>query len=299
MANNQAAAGIPRAELELWDFALQNMRNRGLPTREEDYKAIVGNRTIDDLVRMTPQDRLKLINKFWDAIVEWQMPNTTIGEMFEPPTNDRWSKQSSEAGTAWAFRKHGIGFHCETADQLERILNEGPSPLYSKPDIAEHVGHRIRGTVMMTRSAAGQIALWKQNRDVVGETGVCVSRGIKGATKFPRCDYRGQVCLFALKLTGLLGVDTEKWQRGKLDKTAVWRPGEKVYGAIPRPRVIGCVRVNRLVFSNNSWKINVIDQTWRSLSASPEDQAYLQRELDRLTPGLELDIPAAQYDFWR
>ena len=48
-----------------------------------------------------------------------------------------------------------------------------------------------------------------------------------------------------------------------------------------------------------AWKICVINPTWRSLSASPEDQAYLQQKLDSLTPELKLDIPAAQYDFWR
>ena len=74
-----------------------------------------------------------------------------------------------------------------------------------------------------------KVGMWKMNRDALSEMTICVSRQMRGCTKFPSFDYAGKAWIYALSLPlDKVGFDTEAWQVG-IGGDALWRPGEKAF----------------------------------------------------------------------
>jgi len=296
---DREAQGVPPAARKLFDFALGNFLIYG-PTdrasREQQLDAAVGDRTVKDFA--APLTTLEIVNKLWNAIVVWRQPDKSPQDMVDPAPGDPIHTVSSTKRDK-AFNALGIGFRCEKESDLQRILNQGCKPLYALPDVAQGLGHAIGGTVMQLKTQQHELGLWTRNKDAVGQTGICVARGAKGATKFPEAEYQGVVCLFAVK-PSLRGFDTEEHQRKEDPKgSAVWKPGEKLFPEIPPADILGYVRVEKtgMLAMGMGWNIRVRDQQWQGLRGTADEQAYLNGELAELTPGQPLRILSKTHDF--
>lgn len=302
MANDPEAQNVPLTDRKLWDFALSNFlisAPLSKAEREDLLARAVGNMTVQKFAGKSPLDRLAVINSLWNAIVEWVTPVQMATAMLDPAPGDEVHNVSS-THEARAFQRFGIGFRCEKETDLQRVLNSGFEPLYSLPNIAAALGHMVAGTVMEVKTGQGDLGLWKVNRDAIGQTGICVSRGIFGATKFPDAEYKGNVYLFAVK-PSVHGYDTETYQRQN-GKTKVWKPGEKLFPKIPKGDILAYVKIEKLGMDNfgTGWKIKA-QNAWTFLpAASNADQQYLNAELaDIQTPQNRafLLVKAGEYDF--
>jgi len=302
MATDKKAEKVPVTDSKLWDFALSNFlisAPSSKAEREDLLGRAVGNMTVANFAAKSVLDRLAVINSLWNAIVEWVTPVQRATAMFDPPAGDEVHNVSS-THEAMAFHRFGIGFRCEKETDLQRVLDNGFAPLYSLPNIAAGLHHIVAGTVMEVRTCQGDLGLWKVNRDAIGQTGICVSRGIFGATKFPDAEYKGNVYLFAVK-PSVNGYDTEVYQRQN-GKTKVWKPGEKLFPKIPKGDILAYVKIEKLGMDNfgTGWKIKA-QNAWTFLpAASIADQQYLNAELaDIQTPQNRafLLVKAGDYDF--
>lgn len=179
------------------------------------------------------------------------------------------------------MEKFGIGFRSETLADLQRILDFGIQPLYKSVGIAEGLGHKIKGTIMDTAVRQGEMALWKKNQDAVGNTAICISRNLLGATKFPEPQYSGVICTFAVR-PSKPGFDTETWQK-TLGNKAVWRPGEKLFPGIDKADIIAYTKVEKSAGSLDDdarmWGFKFLEDNWTFLGGNYAEKEYLNGEL--------------------
>jgi len=301
MDGDPAARTIPLDDRKRWDFALSNFLLYA-PSNKQDRERLlelaIGGITVAGFAGLPGQARLGYIDRLWDAVVEWVLPTDNAKAMFDPKPGDQVHNVSSTSHER-AFAKFGIGFRCEKDTDKDRILKSGFEPLYALPSIARSLGHEIGGTVMQRKTALGQLGLWKENKDAIGQTGICVSRGAMGATKFPEASYTGDVYLFAVKPNGR-GYDTEKYQANK-SPTAVWKPGEKLFPKIQPSEVLAYMKVKKLGTDDYStlWKIQA-DSTWTILNGSDDEKKYIEGEFGKLqTPSNRrfVAVKTSEYDF--
>jgi hypothetical protein len=309
MDNDQTArAVVPSWDRRLWDFAVQNFllyAPGGHADRRGLWNGIVGTRTVKQFADMRPAERLALINQLWDAIIDWLDPDQFASEMDDSLEGNGVHNVSSTR-VAHAFTTLGVGFRCEKEEDLPRILQQGLQPLYNLPDIAERMGHLVRYTAVQTKTAQGKVGLWKKNKDAVGQTGICVSRSAKGATKFPDQNHVGNVYLFAVKPSNR-AYDTEKYQQQR-GNAAVWRPGEKLWPSVAAADVLAYVKIQKTGPLNDEmggWKARVLDDRWTYrggmagiFGMSSAVTNYLVAELADLQPGTEVSYPGDEYDFY-
>jgi hypothetical protein len=302
MEGDVEARMVPLDDRKRWDFAVSNFLLYA-PSNKVDRERLlheaVGDVSIAAFSSMPPLQRMAIIDKVWDTIVEWVIPTQTAQEMLDPDRGNA-VHNSSSSDVDHAFRTFGIGFRCEKDVDKERILRDGFDPLYALPAIAARLGHEVGGTVMQTKTALGQLGLWKENKDAIGQTGICVSRGAMGATKFPEAGYQGEAYLFAVKPSGR-GYDTERYQADK-GSTAVWKPGEKLFPKVPKADVLAHMKVTKMGTDQytTGWKIKADLSTLTVISGSQQERAYIDSEFRKLaTPGGRafLFVKTSEYDF--
>lgn len=301
METDPVARIVPLDDRKLWDFALSNFLIAA-PSNKADRDRLLNealaDMTVQQFAGKPAPERIAIINKLWDAIVEWVAPNQTAQQMMDPDAGNAVHNVTSTR-LPRAFSRFGIGFRCEKDTDLQRILDHGFKPLYSLPDIAAQLGHVVRGTVMQVKTGLGQLGLWKVNQDAIGQTGICVSRGALGASKFPEATHTGDVYMFAVRPTNL-GYDTETYQDRK-GPDKVWKPGEKLFPSISKADVLAYVKIKKLGMDGfgTGWKIQA-ENAWTFVAGTAEERAYITAELQDLqTPGGRafLLVKASQYDF--
>jgi hypothetical protein len=302
MNGDPAARMIPLEDRKRWDFALSNFllyAPSNKPDRERLLDVAVGDITVMGFAGLPAQARVAYIDRLWAAIVEWVLPTDSAQDMFDPKPGDQVHNVSSTTQEK-AFAKFGIGFRAEKDTDKERILKSGFEPLYALPSISASLGHEVAGTVMQRKTALGQLGLWKENKDAIGQTGICVARGAMGATKFPEASYTGDVYLFAVQPKGR-GYDTEKYQANK-SPTAVWKPGEKLFPKVLPSEVLAYMKVTKMGTDEYTtvWKIQADTATSTILGGSEEEKRYIESEFGKLkTPGGRrfLAVKTSEYDF--
>ncbi|HVK11267.1 MAG TPA: hypothetical protein VM597_21030 [Gemmataceae bacterium] len=287
---------VPGAR-QIWDTALNNylQYTMSFKERKDFLNTLVGTKTVHDYGKLTIPQRYAIVDQMWDSITEWVTPDKTPAQMFDAEPNDVDHTVSSTKVTK-AFSTLGIGFRCEKEGDLPRILKDGFQPLYKTATLADRLGHHVRGTLMQTKTSMGQVALWKMNKDAVGQTGICVARGAMGASKFPTPDFVGKVYMFAVKPSNK-GYDTEIYQKGK-GRAAIWKPGEKLWPHVSTSDILAHVLVEKHGDKcGGGWEITVLADDWTYLRGTPTERAYLKAELQAMSPRTKVKIPAATYDW--
>ncbi len=300
-----AITWVPAANLLKWDFAMGNFTDFVLGATGDDRRLImgsngpVGSRTLGEFAAIKAYEPNWMIDALWNACVVWVKGDKKAIEMYEPlVVNDKVGFTSSyQNRIPMAFRNFGIGFRCEKKTDLERILRDGFQPLYKTPGVAESMLHYIKNTVMARRTGIGEMAIWKINNDAVGQTAICVSRSLWGATKFPEPNLSEQVYAFAVKPSEL-GYDTEQFQYER-GETSVWRPGEKMFPYIPVNDIIAYTTVQKNGGGGEEvfWSFSFLEDHWTYLKGSLQERKFLDEELKVMRSLGSISVPKS-YDFY-
>jgi hypothetical protein len=240
--------------------------------------------TVGDYEALERDSQVHVINALWKAMVVRVIPNKLPRQMFEPTQTEpnksftgntippvtakgNGSQLTSRGIVTFSqtpFQRYGIGFRGSSSD-YGMTSAKGATPAFQDLNYAATENKHVQGTVM---AETENIKLWTKNRDVVGETGVCVCRTLFGATAFPERNTGAgasvDIYLQAVYVGNLKGYDTEAFQIAT-GADAVWRPGEKVYTRVPRENVIGWIKVKRhgLGPGGNGWTFEVpADPKW-------------------------------------
>jgi hypothetical protein len=148
-----------------------------------------------------------------------------------------------------------------------------------------------------------RVFIWCGNRDVMNETGVCVSRSLFGATAFPErtTDSGAEAVtyhyLLAVDCNNLRGVDTEAWQLS-LGVASNWRPGEKVFLGIGPERILGWTKLLRRPGQpGGGWIFMFPETNWTWVNQPNQlTTAYLNGELQAWQANTWYTVPG-DYDF--
>jgi hypothetical protein len=247
---------------------------------------------------MTPHEQAAIIDKIWASMVTSVIPTTPSETMTEPspaeaglpgkafhsatvPDGKRGYVKLKEA-PALPFHEYAIGFRTEgkvgDATDFDRLTQRGFTSVYQDAALAMRLkGHVVENTRMCDPTS---VKLFLDNMDVCGETGVCAARCLFGAAAFPMRETVGDYYLWAFRLKGLNGYDTEAFQKERL-----WRPGEKVYTAVPPQRILGRVPIKKKGTSltirgtkrtHDGWHFEIPHGTeWTWHNATPKEKYYL------------------------
>jgi hypothetical protein len=252
------------------------------------------NLTVGELAEMA-KDRsrfLALVEEAWDQIVE----PIDLGRMqsymdvFDPDPTDTRSLQTSRQRKK-AYNWEGIAFRADTRGP-ENIFNEGFVAKYQLPPNLQDFlwwSQRLPLAVGGLKVTCGMF-LNKVNRDFFNETGVCISRTLHGATKFPEPSYTKEQWLYAVK--ELRCYDTEAWQRGNKDKSSLWRPGEKVVPLVKPWNVVAAIKIQKKDYNADAagkqpFFRYTIKTDWQKNNNSPwiritSTASYLEKEIEGL-----------------
>jgi hypothetical protein len=256
IANDAVFNAVPLATRQKYDRAAGSW----LLHKAAGITACSGRRDnvlVRDFLAMTEAQRLAEIDALWTEILVLVDGNTPRGQMVDPAPN----AHVGIAGQASAFRDLGYCFRCDTRAPAA-VTVQGFRRLFDMNPPAD-----IQGT-LPNRAAAGtgmarRLGMWHDNRDAINEMTICVSRNLKGATKFPSPDTAGVAYIYAIKLAAdKLGFDTENWQATQVG--GLWRPGEKAFFDIDANNVIAHVQIakaaaaaptelHRFQFTANQW----------------------------------------------
>ncbi len=280
-----------------FDYALTNLIAKdqsGMKAGLMGPNGKVAKVLIRDFVMADKVSQYAIIDTFFNATVMWAKPDKPMADMYEPDTvvANQSLMTSGQVGKTKALKDHGIGFRCEQLRDLNRIKSKGFEPLYKSLAIAEGLGQHITRTIMdRAVNNYGDMGLFLCNKDAVGETAICLSRNMRGAGKFPTPEMVCHGVLFAAKpKPKTLGFDTEKWQidQRHLDKTALWRPGEKLFPKIGTDELLAYVNIRKQGGGGeaNYYTFEIPDTQWTPLDGWPRatiaDRNYLKGELDAL-----------------
>ncbi len=204
------------------------------------------------------------------------------------------------------FKTLGVGFRVEGSDDIKgkgtdwhinRVVNGGMWPQVTLDALMMGNGYNVSGTVVsMGSSLAPRLNVTQ--KDLWNESGICVARSFFGATAFPYRETTGQVILWALDVSGLIGFDTEKYQDQNKTANGAWRPGEKCFPRIDESRILGWVLVDKLGNGNNGWEFQLpANAKWGKTQAQPKtaQALYIEEELAAWA-GTKVRVPTA-YDF--
>ena len=231
---------------ERFNFMVENIGD----DRVKALCADLGIRQMGDLKNLTPKQFKALIDAGWSQQYERPAPEYVLPteRMYDPLITRQDSSLLQSTDVRQTFKNLGLAFRGDTRAPMSGtapVFETGFKPRFALP------GHRskVRGTVMEG------MMLNRINRDFASETGVCVSRTIQGASKFPMTGSDSDHWLYIVDLNGLTGVDTERYQRElqkQGDERALWRPGEKAFREITPDRVVAAVRFKRVDFNPNA-----------------------------------------------
>jgi hypothetical protein len=186
------------------------------------------------------------------------------------------------------FAQLGIGFRVEGSGtdeklkwHIDRINKSGMVPQVTLPQLMLDLGKNIDGTIVSGAALAPRLNI--KQRDLWNESGVCVARSFFGATAFPLREHKGNVALWAIDVSGLVGYDTEAWQLANPALGAgPWRPGEKCFARIGPERIIGHIVIEKLGDEGGGWKFRVPKEAQWSAKVSQakgEQRKYIEEEL--------------------
>jgi hypothetical protein len=272
--------------------------------------------------RTVAQQR-NFVDEIWKRLCVGELASTLGQSMTEPggqanqlrdplpsslaPENPDADQVSLKRRISGAWGDYTVGFRVDGKvdasgdDFTNRVRPNGCQPLtHNRGALLAVRGWVIDDTWLEKKD---RIYIWCGNRDVVNETGTCVSRSLFGATAFPErttdtaaggIQYHN---LLALNCRDLKGVDTEAWQM-RQGVTSNWRPGEKVFLGIAPERVLGWTKLlRRPAPAAGGWvfMFPATDWTWVN---RPNDitVAYLDGELRAWRANKWYTVPAC-YDF--
>jgi len=209
------------------------------------------NLTVGELFGKTRAQFLEVINTGWGTLVKAvdKAEIVPVSKMADPVKESADAFVSSKQHKQ-AFRKFQVAFRADSRGP-EEIFNQGCVAKFRLPqNILAGIPGGSDIDVRETMMAKG---MYKNsvNQDFFNETGVCVSRTLKGATKFPNYrDVDKEMWLYAVYV--ISGFDTEAWQlqlatNGK--PTALWRPGEKALDRLYSWQVLGGIKFTRTYFN--------------------------------------------------
>ncbi len=240
IANEVACNAIPLGTRQKFDRATATWgkhKPAGVPS---PFLATSQQLKVSDFLMLSEPQRLALIDMMWTEVLVLKTGLTPRNQMVDPAPN----AFEGIPGTVRAFRDLGFCFRCDTRLPVS-VTVQGFRRLFemSPPaDIQGTLPHRAAtGTGM-----AQQLGMWKDNRDAVNEMNICVSRNLKGSTKFPNPETTGTAYIYAIKLPGeKLGFDTENWQASEVG--GLWRPGEKAFFDIDAANVIAYIPITKIL----------------------------------------------------
>jgi hypothetical protein len=272
----------------------------------------LGNTTVGDFRNMNQAQQLSFIDGLWNALTSVHPFMTPAENMFDPvgnaPVNERaplptsWKPDNTKRLQGRPWQTYRVGFRVDGSDpaSIARVLQHGMTQQRLNLAFMRNVrGLEISSTAAAISSTA---RCWTSNNDIFNETAVCVSRNFFGATAFPEratIHAPGQVAyLWAIDCSGLMGFDTEDYQRN-LPGNRNWRPGEKAFRVITPDRIIGYIPVRRHGCpERGGWSFSIDNTTTWSLVNHVIDfrkRDYINGELDAWK-GRRHDIPGS-HDF--
>jgi len=215
MASDAAASRIVPLHVRLkWDtalstslYALTKESERKLFGNQnfKDQRGTIGSLTLEYFATLGYIDQLVIIDRIWNGCIDWKKADKKAKDMIDPCDAVHLPSSFNNEFTS-AFKTLGIGFRCETAHSLSRIKRDGFYPLYRNPVASACLSppHHIKDTVMEINTINSQMGTWKEMKDVVGQTAICIARGMRGATKYPDEEYEGIVMMFAVNRNDVL-----------------------------------------------------------------------------------------------
>lgn len=256
VANEVALNAVPAGTKQKYDRAVATWLTHKSPgitpcsTRRDTV-------LVRDFLAMTEAERLAEIDALWTEILVLKAGTTRRDQMVDPAPNAFVGIE----GHAHAFSDLGYCFRCDTRLPLA-VTAQGFRRLFEMNPPADIQGTFPHRAAMGT-GMARQLGMWRDNRDAINEMTICVSRNLKGATKFPSPETTGVAYIYAIKLAAdRTGFDTENWQASEVG--GLWRPGEKAFFDIDGNNVVAHVEItkhlatdvnelHRFQFNANQW----------------------------------------------
>jgi hypothetical protein len=279
-----------------WDAVRNAFEDKGGAKLPIDADKI----TLPSLAAMSPGDRMDLINTMWlDMLVVCDC-DTAVSAMVDPWIADPVTPARGFewlSGLANPWTRHGYGFRCDTRAP-DKTLDQGFKRAWTL-----NVPLGMRGTsahdAIIGRGMRPKVFMWKSNRDAVSENNICVSRTLRGCTKFPNPDHVGDAYVYAMKIPlEMKGFDTEKWQGG-IGNTALWQPGEKAFLELPAHTVIGSLKITKAKPQSagecHRFTLPPHGFTWHGAKA--EDRQRITAELDALRQLGDTQVVMMDEDF--
>ena len=276
--------------------------------------------SIKSFLRMSAAEQLRTINALWDECTEPKAYDTLQSAMLDnvnavgagedqlpssihPDGNDSTVTTFKRGRAGQAFKDLGVGFRVEGSHtgkgigwNLGRVGRDGMWPQVTIDTLMLLMGKNVAGTKVAAKNQAPRTNVTQ--KDLWNESGICVSRSFFGSTAFPLREFKGNVIMWALDVSGLTGFDTESYQIGERQaKNGPWRPGEKCFARIEPERVLGSVIINKLGDKDCGWSFEVdANAEWTLRAPGKAGQRdYIQAEL-AAWKGRKVAVPGA-YDF--
>jgi hypothetical protein len=279
--------------------------------------------TIATFNSLTEAKQREFISNIWKRLVLYKIPSIEGQAMTEPagnvtprrdplpsslaPVNPAQQQVTLRRRVATAWRNYGVGFRVDgkknaVGDEFDdRVRANGCQPLtHNRASLRAVRGWNIDDLYVAQQD---RVFIWCGNRDVMNETGICVSRSLFGATAFPeRTTDSGAEgvtyhYLLAVDCNNLRGVDTEAWQLS-LGVASNWRPGEKVFLGIGPERILGWTKLLRQPGQpGGGWIFMFPETNWNWVNQPNQiTTAYLNEELQAWQANTWYTVPG-DYDF--
>ncbi|MCQ8117896.1 hypothetical protein [Methylomonas rosea] len=228
-----------------------------------------------------------LVTTAWVQVVEQVISSKIIpvSQTFDPISEDSQALVSSK-NHKQAFHKFKVAFRSDTRPPSD-ITASGMQALYQLPkDKLNQIMLALPNfdEYIADTPVTQGMCINKQNQDFFNETGVCVSRTLQGATKFPTPGDPRVSYIYAVGVDNCL--DTEAYQRLK-GGTAPWRPGEKAVKIIPPSKILAHTSFIHSDYNEGAdgrdqmWFKYTITAPWTYTQHITSDQkSYISGELD-------------------
>lgn len=276
MASDPAANGIDLGLRRKYDAAIGNWVTYKPATANLNWSAWQEEKLSVLLQLNNTAAHLGVIDAIWLDILDLKDGNKEVRNMLDPAPRAFPSSQHLPE----AFKGSGYCYRCDQREPRD-VAAHGFLPLYAfRPpeEIKDTLPYRAANGIGMPR----KLGMWKSNRDAVGEMTICVSRQMRGSTKFPSPGYAGPAWIYAIRLPlTQQGFDTEEWQT---QVGGLWQPGEKAFYRIEPASIMASVPIQKSAGQQATeyFRFKMLSKTWTWHNAQPEDKAHLQRELDSL-----------------
>jgi hypothetical protein len=287
----EAACTRPLPDKQKFDRAAKTFGEKR--KQGQQLPAQIKGLTLADINQMSPADFMAVIDKIWNEILVLRVGDVERRTMVDPAPG----AHQGIPGHPGSFRQLGLCFRCDTRDPGS-VTTYGFKRAYvlSPPaDIQHTLPHRAAAGLGMPAA----LGMWESNKDAINEMTICVSRSMRGCTKFPNPEYSGSAHIYAIKLPAdKLGFDTEAWQASGAGK--LWQPGEKAFYDIDADNILGHVPINKQATTAKGelHRFQLLSSRWSYTGHQTyADVAILGPELERLYGGGGWQAVLASEDF--